>query len=251
MTKIEWCDETINPLGWGCYGPEGTAAHPKPCSYCYARRVARGPWAAQRGCPDCQAFRPHWHPEMLEKPLGWKKPRHIFVQSMGDLFHPETPTEHIEAVLEVAEHCPQHTFIFLTKCPESYQLFRFPENSLIGATATDQDSWERAILGLAHHSLSVACDLRPSFGRYFISAEPLLGQIKPNAISGLSWLIIGADSNRGAALPDVPWGNDLVEAAEKVGVPVFVKNNWPWPRFAERPYHFDWPQQFPKEVTSG
>jgi hypothetical protein len=33
MSKIEWTDATINPLGWGCYGPgalreRGTDAGP-------------------------------------------------------------------------------------------------------------------------------------------------------------------------------------------------------------------------------
>ncbi len=39
-TKIDWADETINPIGWGCYGPGGTAEHPNICSYCYAYRIA-------------------------------------------------------------------------------------------------------------------------------------------------------------------------------------------------------------------
>lgn len=247
MSKIEWCDETINPLGWGCYGPEGTAAKPKPCSYCYARRASRGPWAAQRGCPKCAAFIPHWHPEMLEKPLRWKKPRRIFVQSMGDLFHPETPREHIEAVLETVRDCPQHTFIFLTKNPKRYQEFVFPKNCLLGATATDQESWDRAADAfygyppgrwrISHHD------------RIFISAEPLLGPINDPGcfMTDLSWLIIGANSNRGAEKPNNDWCDALVNDAENAGVPVFVKNNWPWQR---QPYdHFPqgWPQENPRE----
>lgn len=31
-TKIEWCDESINPLGWGCYGPGGTSETRWPMS---------------------------------------------------------------------------------------------------------------------------------------------------------------------------------------------------------------------------
>lgn len=41
-------------------GCMGLLAHPE------ARRLARGPRGKARGCPDCAAFIPHWHPEMLE-----------------------------------------------------------------------------------------------------------------------------------------------------------------------------------------
>ena len=122
-SRIDWCDASINPLGWGCWGPGGTSANPKRCHYCYAHRAAHGPWAAQRGCPDCQRFIPHWHPE---------------------------------------------------------------------------------------------------------------------AISLLSWLIVGADSTRGAKKPRKEWGTQLIKAAAGAGVPVFVKKNWP--------FLGQWPQQFPQEV---
>jgi len=38
MSKIEWCDKAINPLGWGCYGSKGTPESPQPYSYCYGRQ---------------------------------------------------------------------------------------------------------------------------------------------------------------------------------------------------------------------
>jgi protein gp37 len=66
----------------------------------------------------------HWKgeirrmPEVLEKPLHWRKPRRIFVCSMGDLFHEKVPFEYIAAVFGVMAACPQHTFIVLTKRPE-------------------------------------------------------------------------------------------------------------------------------------
>lgn len=241
MTNIEWCDETINPLGWGCYGPKGTAEKPRPCSYCYARKWARGVGGSRRKCPECAAFIPHWHPEMLQKPFDWKKPRRIFVQSMGDLFHPETPAEHIKAVLVVAECCPQHTFIFLTKSPLRYQEFDFPGNCLLGATATSQFQWDMAVDYFSAWS-----------GRdfYFISAEPLLGPITPDHIDVLDWLIIGANSNRGAEKPRCKWGDDLIEAARVSGVPVFVKNNWPWLRYSTVWSADEWPpQQFPEAIN--
>jgi len=57
-------------------------------------------------------------PEMLEKPLRWRKPRRIFVNSMSDLFHPEVPFDFVDSVFAVMAACPQHTFLVLTKRPE-------------------------------------------------------------------------------------------------------------------------------------
>lgn len=244
MTNIEWCDETINPLGWGCYGPEGTAAKPKPCSYCYARRASRGPWASQRGCPECAAFIPHWHPEMLEKPLRWKRPRRIFVQSMGDLFHPETPEHQIAEVIQTAIDCPKHTFLFLTKCPERYRDFAFPSNCLLGATATDQASWDRAsdaFLGYPPGGWRIE-----HRDRIFISAEPLLGPIDTGCfITDLSWLIIGANSNKGAKPPAYEWVHDLSLAASDARIPVFHKNNLN--KAVPNKFVPFWRQEFPEE----
>ena len=38
-------------------------------------------------------------PQRLQQPLGWKRPRMVFVNSMSDLFHKEIPQAHIAAVL--------------------------------------------------------------------------------------------------------------------------------------------------------
>ena len=51
----------------------------------------------------------------LHQPLHWKKPRRIFVNSMGDLFHENVPDEWIDRVFAVMALCPQHTFMILTK----------------------------------------------------------------------------------------------------------------------------------------
>ena len=41
----------------------------------------------------------------IEKPLEWKKPQVIFVNSMSDLFHKDVPFEFIEMVLLRHEAC--------------------------------------------------------------------------------------------------------------------------------------------------
>lgn len=57
-------------------------------------------------------------PHMLDLPLRLKKPRHIFVNSMSDLFHKDVPNEYIDRVFAVMALCPQHTFQVLTKRAE-------------------------------------------------------------------------------------------------------------------------------------
>jgi protein gp37 len=52
---------------------------------------------------------------ILTQPLCWKKPRRIFVNSMGDLFHESVPDEWIDKVFAVMALSPQHTFQVLTK----------------------------------------------------------------------------------------------------------------------------------------
>lgn len=103
-TKIEWTDKVWNPTT-GCT---------KGCSYCYARTMAgRLQRMGQEKYRD--GFTPVCHPGELEKPLRWKKPCRIFVNSMGDLFDPAIPFEFIDQILAIIARCPQHTFQILTK----------------------------------------------------------------------------------------------------------------------------------------
>lgn len=55
------------------------------------------------------------HEHVLTHPLTWRTPCRIFVDSMGDLFHPEVPDEFIAKVWVVMALARQHTFIVLTK----------------------------------------------------------------------------------------------------------------------------------------
>jgi protein gp37 len=52
---------------------------------------------------------------ILLEPLTWRRPRRIFVNSMGDLFHEDVPDEWIDRAFAVMALAPQHTFQVLTK----------------------------------------------------------------------------------------------------------------------------------------
>ena len=113
-TKIEWTDATWSPT-------TGCTKVSAGCKHCYAERL----WPKVEGARikrEGGAARPFTdvriHPERLDAPLHWRKPRRIFVNSMSDLFHEGVPDEFIDRVFAVMALCPQHTFQILTKRPE-------------------------------------------------------------------------------------------------------------------------------------
>jgi len=87
-----------------------------------------------RNLPSHSGPEPTFHPDRLDVPLHWRKPRRIFVCSMSDLFHEAFTDEQIDRVWDVMtteNHTkagswngtrwtwyPHHTFMVLTKRPE-------------------------------------------------------------------------------------------------------------------------------------
>ncbi|MBO0872638.1 MAG: phage Gp37/Gp68 family protein [Pseudonocardia sp.] len=100
-TRISWADETWNPVT-GC-----SKASPG-CDFCYAERGHRR--------FNTQPFTTvQLHPDRLDKPLRWRKPRVIFVNSTSDLFHPHIPDDYIARVFAVMALTPRHAYPVLTK----------------------------------------------------------------------------------------------------------------------------------------
>lgn len=116
-SKIEWTDETWNPTT-GC-----TWASPG-CDNCYAvrmtRRLAAMGQAKYQGLTTAKHFNGvvKTHDDELSKPLRWKKPRMVFVDSMSDLFHRDVPFEFIDKVFAVMAVSGRHTYQVLTKRPD-------------------------------------------------------------------------------------------------------------------------------------
>lgn len=118
MTDIEWTDETWNPT-------DGCKVCSPGCANCYAMRFAgrfAKPGERYHGLVTIgKNKRSIWTGKgrldagKLVKPLRWRKPRQIFVNSMSDLFYEEFTNEEIAAVFGVMAACPQHTFQILTK----------------------------------------------------------------------------------------------------------------------------------------
>ena len=109
-SRIEWTESTWNPT-------TGCTKVSQGCKHCYAERdwprMVRLPAYQGREFTDVAC-----HPERLDQPLRWRKPRRIFVNSMSDLFHQGVPEEFIAQVFAVMAATPEHTYQVLTKRPE-------------------------------------------------------------------------------------------------------------------------------------
>lgn len=119
MTAIEWTDETWNPV-------TGCDRVSPGCDHCYALTLAKrlkgmGQAKYQRdGDPRTSGpgFGLTVHPDDLDRPLRWRGPRRVFVNSMSDLFHRDVPDDFIAETFAVMGLAPQHTFQVLTKRPQ-------------------------------------------------------------------------------------------------------------------------------------
>lgn len=121
ISEIEWL-RTVHPDGVVTPGASwnttrGCDKISPGCKHCYAETFAER-WRGIPGHPYELGFDPRLVPSKLGDPLGWKRGRKIFVDSMSDLFHKDFPNEYIAAVFGVMAACPQHTFIMLTKRAE-------------------------------------------------------------------------------------------------------------------------------------
>jgi len=176
-TKIEWTDATWSPV-------TGCTKVSTGCKHCYAERL--WPRLAAPGQPyEGRAFTDvQCHPDRLEQPLRWKRPRMVFVNSISDLFHEDVPDEFIDNVFMVMREVPEHTFQILTKRPKRMRDYmsvrkwpravtmemKPPRNVWLGVSAEDQETADERIPLLLQTPAAVR----------FVSLEPLLGPIQFN-----------------------------------------------------------------------
>jgi len=112
-TTISWCDEVCNPI-------VGCSKISAGCERCYAATAAKSARLQQFWqYREVKEWNGHvvFVGEQLMKPFHWKKPKRIFVGSMTDLFHENTPDEWRDRIFSVIALNPSHTFQLLTKRP--------------------------------------------------------------------------------------------------------------------------------------
>lgn len=274
-SNIAWTDYVWNPV-------TGCTKVSTGCKNCYAARMAvRLAGMNSYGWMNGRTFdQVKEHPEKLEEPLFWKKPRRIFVDSMGDLFHEKVSDEAILRVFGIMEECSHkarpvvpaqsvpggddfagsragshepalealrcHQFLILTKRPERMAKMslemRIPENVWLGTSIEDQVSSDERLAWL----------MEIDHPNLFVSTEPLLGPIKlPRKFylsTWLKWLIIGGESGPGARPCDPEWVKELIYQAAAAGVRVFFKQWGMWIHRSQLPHNFAFTEKdFPPE----
>ncbi len=195
-------------------------------------------------------FYPRFWPERARESFGaytgGAEPKGIFVCDMGDLFGKGIPKEWTRRILShiSMSYYREHRFYLLTKQPQNLPPWSpFPENCWVGVTATNDKLWIKAQIEL----LKVTAKIR------FISFEPLLErmEIKPANLTFagtpyIHWVIIGACTgtmkdllplhhrtnlamvkigSKWTLQPEMKWVEEIIRAADKAGVKVFLKNN--------------------------
>lgn len=205
---IEWTESTWNPLT-GC-----TKISPG-CKHCYAERMAKR--LQGMGQPNyANGFKLTLHENALEKPLEWKKPQTIFVNSMSDLFHKDVPIEFILRVFDVMRHANWHTFQVLTKRAERLEelspSIEWPDNVWMGVSVETSDYTYRI-----DHLRRTGAKIK------FLSLEPLLGPLHNLKLDGIQWAIIGGESGPGARPLDPVWVADIRDQCIRAKVPFFFK----------------------------
>lgn len=207
-SSIEWTESTWNPLT-GC-----TKISPG-CKHCYAERMAKRLQAM--GQPNyARGFQLTLHENALEKPLEWKKPQVIFVNSMSDLFHKDVPVEFILEVFDVMRRAHWHTFQVLTKRAERLEEINpqidWPANVWMGVSIETQDYVYR-IDHLRRTNAKVK----------FLSLEPLLGPLENLNLRGINWAIVGGESGPGARPVMQEWVTSIRDQCLAAKVPFFFK----------------------------
>ena len=208
QSSIEWTEQTWNPVT-GC-----TKISPG-CEFCYAEKFAYR--LQSMGADNYKnGFKLTLHRHMLEKPLDWKKPSIIFVNSMSDLFHKDVPEGFIIDVFEIMNEAYWHQFQILTKRPErvielNEQLLWTP-NIWMGTSIENDDYAFRNDL-LRKTSAEIK----------FLSLEPLLGPLLNLNLGKIDWVIVGGESGFKARPMKPEWVLDIQEQCQKANVAFFFK----------------------------
>lgn len=240
-SKIQWTDETWNPV-------TGCTPISEGCDNCYAKRMSQR-LKGRYGYPVDDPFKAgNWRGDIVSgsgdnviyEPVHWKKPRRVFVSSMGDLFHDDVKFNHIHQIWDVMKGCPQHTFMVLTKRPERmkqvveriYSLERmgwsrgFWQHVWLGITAENQEQYDKRWPILAQIPAAV----------HFVSVEPMLGPMdmkfclsrggSPAGPQEIDWVIAGCETGPKRRPMIGQWVEGLKNQCVSENVPFFLKQGF-------------------------
>lgn len=268
-SKIAWTDSTWNPV-------TGCTKESAGCANCYAEGWAlrfnsriEGDASNPETRMNPEPFKPTTHPDRLDIPKKWKRPRIIFMPSLGDPFHPEIPDQFLDQVFDVMENTTRHFYLVLTKREtrmQEYTANRWvadpPANIGLGVTVENQDMLNRRGPTL----------MRCKAVLRFFSGEPLLSglDLKPFLSPmgdpfqegrlvidrPIDWVIAGGESGTSARECREEWVADMEQQCHEACVPFFFKQTGArWVRGYQHPAgrvsmsesiwkeHRQWPKQ--------
>jgi protein gp37 len=249
-SKIEWTDATWNPV-------TGCTKVSAGCKNCYAEREF------PRTYPGRKFTDVRLHPDRVDQPLRWKRPRKIFVNSMSDLFHEAIPRKFIDEVLVVMASASRHTFQVLTKRPN--RMLDCLHNPAMGAYIWDRanrshgpfigEPWPlpNVWLGVSVEDQKTADQripllLQTSAAVRWISYEPALGPVDFDSWQrpvpemcgecSLDWIVAGGESGPQARPSHPDRFRAVRDQCQAAGVPFFFKQWGELVRESERPEFF-------------
>jgi protein gp37 len=250
-TKIEWTEITWNPT-------TGCDRISPGCDHCYALRLAgrlkaMGQPKYQRD-GDLRTSGPGFgvtvHEDVLLEPLGWRKHRKVFVNSMSDIGHARVPAWLVARVFAVMALSPQHSFHVLTKRPGRLASMLGREEFRSGLVRPRSrpcspcgQRWRDRCGDREHGPLAWpvpnvwvgtsiesdeycwrAGELRqvPAATR-FLSLEPLLGPLPSLELTSIDWVIVGGESGPGFRPLDLDWVRGIRDRCAGLAMPLFFK----------------------------
>lgn len=208
-SKISWTDEALNFLTWNC-----DKISPG-CKYCYAaahsERYPQNSAGGQfRGTPLLR--------EKAFDELRLTKPGTVlFVNTHSDTFHEKISFGWIKRMFQHMNQRPDLIFLLLTKRPQ-IALQHAPnllwtDNIWMGTSIENMDYYGR-----------LETLVKTPARNKFISFEPLLGAIQPDALlNGVQWIIVGGESGEYRRPFGRQWALDLQQWAAKAGTPFYYK----------------------------
>lgn len=204
------------PIITGCNQPLEVCATRATCWARLAHHMRKEAWARNYN----QDFSPRFNPGLIYEPLFRTQPTTFAVGFTGDAFGPGTKAEWIEEILEIVKSTQIHRYLFLTKSPERLAQFNWPDNAWVGMSITGVESFSR------QRNMWDALHDTEARNRW-VSYEPLLSEVAlfhPH-IKFLRWAVIGAQGGPRAVKPRLEWVRDIIEAADRAGVKIWLKNS--------------------------
>jgi len=259
-TKIEWADATVNAVN-------GCSVVSPGCTNCYAMRLAgtrlkhhpsRASLTQESKAGPVWTGEVRLNEEALLQPLKWKRPRRIFWNAHGDLFHDAVPDAWIDRVFAVAALTPQHTHMILTKRSKRMReymsalvdTFHASPDSMderfgnlcveltyspCAAGAFEEVNWPlpNVWLGVSVEDQIRADERREDFRATpaavkFVSYEPALGPVDWVGWSFVDQIIGGGESGPKARPSHPQWFRGTRDWCAANGVAYFHKQNGEW-----------------------